>query len=444
MVASIARQPGAADRNNGQRWRGGIETAWWQLDNAAKLYPAKMNADDTCVFRVYAILKEVVRPEVLQQSVLDLKRRFPTLYVKLRNGFFWNYYEPNERDLLVRPEKAEIAGLLDGHRNNGYLFSVQYCGRRVSVEAFHALGDGSTALTYLNALIFRYLTLLGHVIDPMGKIATCDQEPTAAETEDSYTKYYTGMQKRDAAAIDALRVKGTQFAAPGNCGVLHGLMESDKLVQAAHRSNTTVTKYLTALLIRAVWLAADDDRCRYPICVNMPINMRKMMPSVTLRNFSLYFTVHMPVMETLLPFEDIVSCVDREFAHYARLPVLQQLLNANVAVEKSKWIALLPLPIKRLAINAVSRLISGNHLTTSLSSLGQIDLPEGMARHVEYYGLIPPLGKDMPLDVSVVSSCGKTEITFMRNIRETNVERRFFSALTRRGVPVELTTNLPE
>lgn len=120
------------------------------------------------------------------------------------------------------------------------------------------------------------------------------------------------------------------------------------------------------------------------------------------------------------------------------------MLNANVAVEKSRLISLLPLPVKRIAIDAVSRFLSVNHLTSSLSNVGQVDLPDGMVPFVERYGLIPPLGADMPMDVSVISSCGKTEVTFVRNMRESDVERQFFSALVRDGVMVTLTTNLPE
>ena len=96
-----------------------MEKYWLRLDNAAKMFPAKVSAEDTCVFRVYAILRDEVKPETLQQSVLDLKKRFPTMYVRLRDGFFWHYYEPNDRDLKVRPESGEITSLMDGHHNDG-------------------------------------------------------------------------------------------------------------------------------------------------------------------------------------------------------------------------------------------------------------------------------------------------------------------------------------
>ena len=423
-----------------------MEMTWLRLDNAAKLYPAKMSPYDTCVFRVYAVLTEPIVPAVLQQSANDLAPRFPTFYVKLRNGFFWNYYEPNTRPLVVRPENGELCGLLDGRSNHDYLFSVQYDQCRITVETFHALGDGSAAITYLTALVYRYLTLLGHTIDPMGRVATLEQEPSSAEMEDSYEKYYTGAQKRATSRGNAYCIKGTPFVLPNQYRVLHGTMDSTKLTDVAHRYHTTVTKYLTALLIQSIWLAGenDSDRLTQPICINIPVNMRNILPSQTLRNFSLFFTARMEAMDTLRPFTEILARVDREFSRHTRLPALQRLLNANVFIQKSKLISCLPLPIKQLAIAVVSRTITNNHLTSSLSNVGQVHLPDGMVPFVQRYGLLPPLGRDMPLASTVISACGKTEITFMQKIEETDVVRCFFRAMVADGIPVTLTTNMPQ
>jgi hypothetical protein len=423
-----------------------MENTWLRLDNAAKLYPAKMCADDTCVYRVYAILKEQIQPELLHKSVTDLRKRFPTFYVKLRNGFFWNYYEPNERELIVKPENGEIARLLNGRDNNGYLFSVQYDHDRISLEAFHALGDGTAAIEYLNALLYRYLTLRGYSIDPMGCIATIEQEPSEAEIEDSYDRYYTGPQKREKETSVAYQIKGTPFARVAECGVLHGIMDAAELVNAAHSHHTTVTKYLTVLLVQSIWLAAhdEDERQKRPICINIPVNMRNRLPSKTLRNFALFFTAQVAAMNTLGSFEEILSQVEREFEHNSSLSALQRLLNANVSVEKSRLISCLPLPIKRLAINTVARSISDNHLTSSLSNLGQVRLPDAMIPLIDHYGIIPPLGTDIPVVMAAISTCGKTEITFIRKITETEVEQFFFKSLACDGVNVILTTNIPE
>lgn len=423
-----------------------MENTWLKLDNAAKLYPAKVRADDTCVYRVYASLKEAVQPELLYRSVCDLKPRFPTFYVKLRNGFFWNHYEPNEQDLIVSRENGDICALMDGHGNHGYLFAVRYDQRRISLEAFHALGDGYAALQFLNALVYRYLTLAGHRIDPMNRVATVDQRPSAAEMEDSYTRYYTGAQKRAADACLAYQIRGTAFLSPAECGVVHGRMETPRLLDAAHRYRTTITKYLTALLVQSIWLAGAENPevRRLPICINVPVDMRKRLPSQTLRNFSLFFTARISVMDSLLPMPEIIACLDRKFETNADIEALRRLLNANVSVEKNPLITWMPLAVKQIVIGAVAAAISNRHLTSSLSNLGELVLPDGMAPLIDHYGVIPPLGTDIPVIATALSSCGQTEITFVRKIIETDVERFFFKGLVRDGVEVTLTTNRPE
>ena len=423
-----------------------MENAWLKLDNAAKLYPAKVRADDTCVYRVYVILKEAVRPDLLYQSVCDLKPRFPTFYVQLRNGFFWNHYEPNERSLIVSRENGDICALMDGHGNNGYLFAVRYDQCRISLEAFHALGDGCAAIQFLNALVYRYLTLAGHRIHPMNRVATVEQQPSPAEMEDSYTRYYTGAQKRATGNCPAYQIRGTAFSSPNECGVMHGLTDTAELLDAAHRYHTTVTKYLTALLVRSIWLAGAEnpDIGRLPICINVPVDMRKRLPSQTLRNFSLFFTARMGVIETLPPMPEIIAVLDREFQTNADLDALRRLLNANVSVEKTRLITWMPLAIKQIVIGAVAAAISENHLTTSMSNLGELLLPDAMAPLIDHYGVIPPLGNDIPVIATAISACGQTEITFVRKIRETDVERHFFKQLARDGAEVTLTTNRPE
>ena len=45
------------------------------------------------MFRVAVTLKEPVDPELLSRAAADLQPRFPTIYVKLKSGFFWYYLE---------------------------------------------------------------------------------------------------------------------------------------------------------------------------------------------------------------------------------------------------------------------------------------------------------------------------------------------------------------
>ena len=63
----------------------GINQDWYRLDNAAKIYPAMVSRRNSCVFRFAINLKEEVDPYVLQRALLDMRNRFPAMFVRVRH-----------------------------------------------------------------------------------------------------------------------------------------------------------------------------------------------------------------------------------------------------------------------------------------------------------------------------------------------------------------------
>ena len=67
-----------------------FDKEWFRLDNAAKIYPAARSNRWNNVFRMSVVLKEEVKPEILQQALEDIIDRFPSFRVTLKKGFFWS------------------------------------------------------------------------------------------------------------------------------------------------------------------------------------------------------------------------------------------------------------------------------------------------------------------------------------------------------------------
>lgn len=139
---------------------------WYRLDNAAKLFPAVSGRRNSSVFRVSATLASTLDPvnaEILQKSVDRLTGRFPWLFVGLRSGVFWNYMDETAapQTLQVAQESTYPVAPIDLRDNNGFLLRVLYFDRRISVEYFHTLTDGTGGFEFLKALISDYLTLSG-------------------------------------------------------------------------------------------------------------------------------------------------------------------------------------------------------------------------------------------------------------------------------------------
>lgn len=58
------------------------------------------------MFRIAAVLKEPVEPELLHKALLLTLPEFENFRVKLRKGFFWYYFETNNRDPVVEEEQS--------------------------------------------------------------------------------------------------------------------------------------------------------------------------------------------------------------------------------------------------------------------------------------------------------------------------------------------------
>ncbi|MDE5679108.1 MAG: alcohol acetyltransferase, partial [Lachnospiraceae bacterium] len=70
---------------------------WYKLDLSAIVYPTLQRKDFSSVYRLSVVLKEPVKPEVLQEALNRTLPRFPTYKAAIRKGLFWRYLEPNNR-----------------------------------------------------------------------------------------------------------------------------------------------------------------------------------------------------------------------------------------------------------------------------------------------------------------------------------------------------------
>ena len=140
---------------------------WSRLDNASKYFPATCSERDPKVFRISCELFEDVEPEILQQA-LDLTiERFPLYKSVLRRGVFWYYFETSDavRWLKGRINRS-VLQFIESMRKNYYLgcFTI----KRINIEIFHALSDGTGALWFMVTLVYHYL-LIRHKDDFSGK-----------------------------------------------------------------------------------------------------------------------------------------------------------------------------------------------------------------------------------------------------------------------------------
>ena len=416
---------------------------WMRLDNAALIFPAIRQRRWANAFRVSATLTEAVDPAVLQQAVADLMPRFPSMYVRLRTGVFWYYLEELTEPPRVREDYAYPLTLMQAKELRRCCLRVMYFRERIAVEFFHSLTDGNGGLVYLKTLTARYLSLrYGVEIPPEQGVLDWREAPSPRELEDSFVRYSNGVTLNDHEP-NALRLKGSYE--PNFLYLTTGVAPTQALLEAAHAYGATVTIFLAAVMEETIlrWQAetCPRRRSRKPVKVTIPINLRRLYGSQTLRNFVLTLN---PGVDPRMGDYSLAELCKRMAAQMTAEGTPQQMagrIAANVNPQQIALIRAVPLPIKNVVMRIIYSMRGESKGCINLSNLGAVRLPAAMEPYVRRVEFIIGTQRSYPNNCSVASCGGETYINMIRNIRESELERRFFSRLVELGVPVTIESN---
>ena len=416
---------------------------WYKLDTAAKIYPSISATHNNTTFRLDLELYEEVNSELLQQALVKIMPRFPSFAVTLRRGVFWYYLEHNNAIPLVREDSGFPCKRLKDFINNGFLFNVSYYKTNVIMECFHGLADGAGAIEFLKTLMYEYLCLSGHDMDSEDMVINAEGHVSSGEVENSFIKYYEqGGENTKLKQPIAYHIMGTPLR-KSNIFVTHGIMDLKEFLAAVKKKGVTVSAYVAALLIYCIYnkqgLRFSKDK--RPIIVSVPIDLRSMFPSNTLRNFVSFANVGM-TLEGEPSFDDILKEISAQLKEGLTQESIHAKINKNVKFEKNPFIRITPLFLKNMVVSNSYKLYGEGCYTMLLSNLKTTQFPSSMKRHIKniYYTLgVSDLN---PLNCVVVSYEDKMIITFARGIEETEIIGGFFRHFSRElKLKVELRGN---
>lgn len=401
---------------------------WYRLDNAAKVFPSVASTKNTSVYRISVLMTETVDKTLLQKSVEHIMPRFPMLFVQLRRGVFWNYFDANSQTFIVEEESSDPCRTIHPKVNNGYMMRIFYFNKRISLEMFHSLTDGVGALEFLKSLLYYYMTFSGHTINPEDKVLLVDDGLQVNDYEDSFSHFYDaqpgGLPKQE----KAYRIRGTRFENYGT-NVITGTMNTSALHAVAKANNSTITAYLVALLIVSIC----KTRIKYgwhrrPVVVSVPVNLRRVFPSKTLRNF--FGVVNVDARPSKdISMESILGHINESLKEKTQRENLVKVIVSNLKYETNVFAKGVPLFFKEAFIGIGYCLFSEIKKTISLSNLGNLALPADMAPMIEQVDTLLYLTKRSPINCGVCAVNDRISISFTRTIEETDIIQYFFSYL---------------
>ena len=417
---------------------------WMRLDNAAKIYPAALRKKWSNVFRLSATLSEPVDRDVLRAALDVTLRRFPSIGVRLRKGIFWFYLERVPGVPEITEEQSYPLVHMSYASIRECAFRVVVYKNRIAVELFHALTDGTGGMIFLKTLLAEYLSRKYGISVPNTDGVLCRMdEPSPEELEDSFIK--------NAGTVSAGRKEATAYRLTGTTepdGFVHlttFMLDAAEVKARAHEYSATVTEFLTAAMMQAI-LRLQAEKVphrsrRKPVKVLVPVNLRSLFPSKTLRNFALFITPELDPKLGDYSFDEICKAVHHRMGIDNTAKQMSMKIAANVNSEKSPILKVMPLFVKNAAMKAVFDAVGERKSCLCMSNLGNVRLPEVMRQYVTRMDFIIGVPSCSAYNCALLSYGGTTYINLVRSIEEPELEMHFYKVLRELGIHVKVESN---
>ena len=410
---------------------------WWKLDNAAKIFPASSSPHNSKVFRFVCELQDTVKPELLQPALDRTLERFPIYRSVMKRGLFWYYLEDSTLQPKIRREDTPPCFPIYPSVRRSLLFRVMYFRRRIILEVYHALTDGTGALQFLRTLVAEYLSACRPDTFPQPLPELFSDASDFQKQADSFQKYYEKPKSQPVAIPRrAYRLRGSRL--PKNrLAVLEGRLPLADTLSCARALGVTLTELMVAVLLRAIHDGMRIRDTKKLVVISVPVNLRSYFPSKSARNF--FATIHVGYdfgrQEDSL--EAVAAQVRHTFQSSLTREYLRERMNRLCALEHSIPLRVVPLPAKDVVLRTAN-IVAARGTTSSFSNVGKITMPEEMEPFISQFGVLTCAG--------VLQACACSfgpwyVVSFAVPFWEHEVERAFFRELSQLGLEVVLTAN---
>lgn len=414
---------------------------WYKLDNAGKVYPGQNSSSFSNVFRISATLKEKIDPQLLEKALETVMPRFPGFDVRMRNGFFWHYFEKNPNGAPpVMPDIANPCLRIKWKENKGFLFRVFYYEKRISVEIYHAIADGYGATRFFMTLVAAYLRQTGKEISHGESVLDVNEKPRASEREDSYLKNVKSKAKAKRLQKFTYNFKGKRLP-KHHLNVTTGYMPVDILKAKAKEHGATVTEYVASVLLWVMYKMQKEEGGEKHVGVQIPVNLRNFYKSETLRNFMLCYSFQIDPKMGEYTFPEIVKQLSLYLRFVNNEKELQAMMNSNTGIEKNPLMRAVPSFLKDFGIGVVYKFAGEKSTSAIISNVGIIKVPEEMEEHIEKIMMMMGPGMVNAARCLSVTFNGTFALSMSNVYEDPKVQREIFTEFIKLGIPVKIESN---
>lgn len=401
----------------------------WDVDSVSILFLSLMRREHTNGFRISMELQAPIDPEILQQAVTVIWQRFPSVVGCIRPGFFAYRQAQMAEPPLVRKDTGLLIPMTREELENA-AFRVFYEGNTISIEVFHVLTDGFGAITTITTLVAEYLERKYGVEIPVTEIRLdVGEEPSEAELEDSSVHLtdhkpwhlpsrFSYLPPKPSDTNWTVRATSTKFDTAG-------------LLAASHNYGVTLNTLIAASMASALMQmqVQEGRKKRMPVRIMVPVNLRKLFGSKSLRNFALYGLPALEPEQWNWSLQEICRSFDSQIKSHFTREKLAAMSSYNVRMQNSWYFKCLPWKLKAAAMRIGYRFFGESNSSLTLTNLGVVRLPEAMLPYVADVQLYMTPRAGVPYGCTVLSFGDKLTVNMSKFTNDTELEERFFNNL---------------
>ena len=166
-----------------------------------------------------------------------------------------------------------------------------------------------------------------------------------------------------------------------------------------------------------------------PVRIMVPVDLRRMFGSKTLRNFILCALPTMEPGDEKLPIRELLHRFQSQLKEQLDPKRMAAIMAYNVRAQANFFFRAIPVGIQCALMRLAYRFFGESNSSITLTNLGNIQLPPEMASQVETMQCILTPRAGSPYNCAVIALNGKLTITFSRFCRQPELEATFFRKL---------------
>lgn len=351
---------------------------YWHIGNA--------NSENSLVILFRAELNEAVQPEALRKAAELAIKRYPSLAVRLCEKNHEIFYLENSSPIPVTPYQKDKHYSLGTEETGFYLFRISFEEKAIRLYLHHSLTDGYGVTEFMKTLLLYYFRACGKPVSDDGMIRINETEWDRKEEMLDGALTYSDLSIPEvpitAGNVVPFPIPEHFFDENGiySCRRYRIQCSSEAVKKAAEETGTKVTSFISAVIAGALDRAYDGTG--KTMIGSVTTNLRALLPSETMNNFSSWEIFALPPELRALPLPVQAQAVSQQIAaNHTKEFAVKQLNTKMRGTEKYRAMSvheLFDCRERKLQFKKATRM----GLAFLLTNVGVMKLPESMQEYV--------------------------------------------------------------